>query len=321
MLTTDEVWRLQGGRSSAAWRTKGGDDPECITFQDLASKGHYGPGDGSKQGIHVCTPSGEFLASINSNRPGQVVAMLQRGLEKWWALEPAARAKKPTQFRPSHRFEWGFPQGGMALRSTVRHLRSDGRPAGKPERDYNYDYPWFSKAEARQWLAGKLAVGTSHNLPKRLFDRLARLYLVDSVRGETRSTGTIRGPIRTRIRSIQGDVVTIEIQGHSQGTNTRSRRRGGLPAPLNIQAELFGRARFDNVQGRFLEFELVGKGLRQRMPSSRRRRGSPGSAADGLRGIGWFFTLATGAGARTSPTKIGQYGADWATADRRQQKR
>ena len=69
VLAADEVWRLQGGRDSAAWRERGGSDAECIAFQDMAALGHYGPGPGSKQGIYACTPSGGFLASVNSNDP------------------------------------------------------------------------------------------------------------------------------------------------------------------------------------------------------------------------------------------------------------
>ena len=78
VLAADEVWRLQGGKDHRIYRTNGGDDPECLSFQMLAARGHYGPGGGTKQGIYACTPTGKFLASINST-------------------DPAAVAEKPTQ--------------------------------------------------------------------------------------------------------------------------------------------------------------------------------------------------------------------------------
>ncbi len=91
VLAADEVWRLQGGKDHRAYRTSGGDDPECLSFQRMAAKGHYGPGAGTKQGIYVCTPTGEFLASINSTDPAAVTEMLRGGLRAWFEIPEADR--------------------------------------------------------------------------------------------------------------------------------------------------------------------------------------------------------------------------------------
>ena len=85
------MWRLQGGRDHNRYRDSGGEDSECLSFQRMAAKGHYGPGAGTKQGIYVCTPAGEFLASINSTSPSAVGRMLQRGLQAWVDLPQASR--------------------------------------------------------------------------------------------------------------------------------------------------------------------------------------------------------------------------------------
>src|SRR5437016_2231892 len=76
----DEVNRLQSGR-----------DPECRLFQKVAEQGHYGGRPGTRQGTYAATPSGILLASINSNDPARVAAMLERALAKWETLSRAER--------------------------------------------------------------------------------------------------------------------------------------------------------------------------------------------------------------------------------------
>jgi len=77
----DEVFRLQGGT-----------DPECRLFQKFAEQGHYGGRPGTtRQGTYAATPSGELLASINSNDPQRIADMLRRALDKWQTLPRTAR--------------------------------------------------------------------------------------------------------------------------------------------------------------------------------------------------------------------------------------
>lgn len=86
VAATDEVWRLQGGV-----------DPECKFFQEMAEHGHYGGRPGtSRQGIYVCAPSGEFLASINSNSPDRVLAIMQQGKLAWSKLAKTRGCSRMT---------------------------------------------------------------------------------------------------------------------------------------------------------------------------------------------------------------------------------
>jgi hypothetical protein len=112
---TDEVYRLQTGS-----------DPECALFQKVAEQGHYGgrPG-GSRQGTYVATPSGVLLASINSNDPGRIAAMLRRALARWEKLPRGDRllAKDPNgQSASLRRAERFYPKDGLVLQVHTRDL-------------------------------------------------------------------------------------------------------------------------------------------------------------------------------------------------------
>lgn len=311
VLATDEVWRLQGGRDPAVWRARGGSDPECIAFQEMAGQGHYGAGAGTKQGIYVCTPAGSFLASINSNRAERVAAMLREGLKKWRALPEAAQAARPPQASaPAARFEWLWPKGGLGLSVTLRYLPDADDPEAERDKAYNRDALWFSKDEARQLLPPKLEAGAKHELPRALFERIARFNLVDAVRGETRAHRRVTGSMSAEITGVEGEVVTLRLRGRMEARN-RPRRRG-LYVPQGVKAQLLGTARFDRRAGSFVAFELLGKGVRWSASSRSRRRGAP------VRQLGWSFTLTPERedGFYVAPTHIRQYRADWARRER-----
>ena len=220
MLSTDEVWRLQGGRDSVAYREGGGDDPECCSFQKMAGEGHYGPGAGTKQGIYVCTSAGRFLASINSNSPKSVAAMLRRALDAWSKLPEAERAPAPAHSKPSHRWEWSYPEDGMVLEETFRYL-----PGGDAERKgaFNRDYAWFSADEAKLFVSASPASGEQRELPEVLFHRLARQHLLNSVRGESGAfaASEVSGSLHARVLAVDDDKVRLRITGTSTSATDR----------------------------------------------------------------------------------------------------
>ncbi len=305
VLATDEVWRLQGGRDVTEWRANGGTDPECIAFQEMAAGGHYGPGAGSKQGIYVCTGAGELLGSINSNSPQNVVRMLDAALAKWGRLGAGERRKEHGKSAPEARFEWAWPKGGMALRVTMRYLPQDDDPGRERSRSYNHDHAWFSSEEAQRFVPEKLEVGAERVLEDVLFQRIARLHLVDAVRGETRPFDRVEGEIRVEVIAVDDGGVDLKLSGRAVGRGEQPRR--GLFRPLGIKAELLGRARYSRKDERFVSLEFVGKGVR--WAESRRRRRWRSS----VRPIGWHFALAPepSHGVRIAPTQIRQYSAPW----------
>ena len=80
MPATDEVWRLQGAS-----------EEDATLFQKIANKGHYRKAGGTRQGIYVCSPSGQLLSSVNSLNPEVVLKTIENGLEQWKKL--SAREK------------------------------------------------------------------------------------------------------------------------------------------------------------------------------------------------------------------------------------
>lgn len=317
VLAADEVWRLQGGRDSAEWRARGGDDPECLAFQAIAHAGHYGPGPGSKQGIYVCTPSGEFLASINSNDPRRVAATLRVGLDAWRArseprhAEPTTHSEPrhpepPTHSEPGHRFEWRCPTDGLVLFSTSRHLPDSGDPIGARGASYNHDHAWFTAAEARSLFAVEPVAGARAEVPRALFERLARFHFVDAVRGEVRpfAAGDVDGALHTTVVDARDGIVALRIEGETRGT-ARPRQRGQLGAS-HVAAQVLGRARYDLASRRFVDFTLLAVG------TSTPVAGDP-SRNRPARTLGVCLELADPSAPerRIAPTHIREYGAEW----------
>ena len=70
MPATDEVWRLQGAS-----------EEDATLFQKIANKGHYRKAGGTRQGIYVCSPSGQLLSSVNSLNPDVVLKTIENGLK------------------------------------------------------------------------------------------------------------------------------------------------------------------------------------------------------------------------------------------------
>ena len=296
MLAADEVWRLQGGRDHRGYRASGGDDNECLAFQEMAAKGHYGPGAGTKQGIYVCTPAGEFLASVNSTSPPAVIKMLRRGLRAWSDLPEEKRADKGTITKPSHRWESSYPEDGLVLRVTIRSLcANDGSTP------FNRDYAWFSADEARRLLPASPKRGERYKVPRELHLRLARHHLLDSARGESGGFAPreVKGGLQVEVLAVDNKKVRIRITGTSYAN-------ADPPAdsdwrPQRIETRLLGFATFDRASRRFDAFELLATGTvtpRAKKPT---------------RSMGWLFTLAPRdkPAARLAPTHAYAYDAEW----------
>lgn len=301
VLATDEVWRLQGGFRMHEYEKDGGDDPECLSFQALAAKGHYGPGGGSKQGIYVCTPAGRHLASVNSNSAERVARMMREGLAAWKALSETARAAS-VGFDPGHRWEWSRPKDGLILEETLRHFAT--REGREVPTSVNRDHVWFTADEIRATMPSKLVDGAEHRFSGVFFERLARHHLLDSARGESRSfaAGEVSGSITMRVIDVRGGKARLRFDGTSRAA--AGERRAGTWRPKSIDATLAGHAVFDVARRGFDSFELVGKGTVVRL----RRDGTTST-----RTIGWLFTTAEpdGPSAKIPPTHIRDYDAAW----------
>ena len=296
VVAADEVWRLQRGT-----------DPECALFRAMADKGHYGGNPGAtRQGIYVCAPSGEFLASINSNRPEAVLEMIQRGLTAWKALPKEKRSlAEEKKIQPKHRWEDSYPEGGLNLQSISRDLPSDCRPDQPIEIKWNIDYAWFTKGEARSWLPPKPKKGDRQSVPQALVERLARFHLLDAVRGQTSTfwpNEIESAKLDVVVTKVAKNVVTVDLEGMTRCASERGRDHG----PFGVATQLRGSAKFDLKSSKFTSFELVALGQRWGRTRFNGRYSEPESSP-----IGFVLRLAADDAPRVAPAVLFAYRADW----------
>jgi hypothetical protein len=293
----DEVWRLQQGS-----------DPECVFFQQMAEHGHYGGRPGTtRQGIYVCSPSGKFLASINSNSPDRVLTALERGLKAWEELPAEERRLAPdSAIKPRHRWEDSFPKGGLVLSMITRDLPADCDPGKPGAAKWNQDRVWFSKGEARQWLPQDPKPGDRHPVPSELVSRLTRLHLVDTVNGQTSpfSPGQVAGSqIATEVLGRDGGRVTFKITGTTKGDAQGRDRRASAHG---VETRILGHAAYDLDQEAFVEFQMVALGTRWGYTQLNGRRRDPESGP-----VGFVFELTPADAPPIAPAFIRNYDAPW----------
>lgn len=305
----DEVYRLQTGT-----------DAECRLFQKFAEQGHYGgitrPSN-TRQGTYAVTPSGVFLASINSNRPAEVAAMLRRALEKWKTLpreERLSAENLPAQNADLSRDERFYPSEGLVLQVYSRDLPREAEASGWRGQAWNNDFAWFRKAEARAFLPERVAPGEKRAVPESLVRRLARLNLVDNVRGQT-------GPFADRdvetatltatVEKVEADVATVKYEGQTRASaegvwSVAGYRDMNNPTPQKrgIETKLLGRAQYDLKRERFAAFEMIALGMRWGGTQYNGRRDDLAPAP-----IGYSLTLTEGKPAeRVAPAHFSDYG-------------
>jgi len=274
----DEVYRMQNLET--------GTDPECRLFQKFAEQGHYRRPGASRQGTYCVSPSGVLLGSVNSNDPKRIADLLEKALAKWGTLTRAERllpADPRQQVADIKRPERHYPGGGLVLRVTSRDLpRDKGQAsparAGWREFAWNQDFAWFTKAEARQFVPPEAKAGRRQDLPVPLLHRIACAHLIDNVRGQTspfEESGVKKARLTTEVTAVDGDVVSLRLEGETRTTREGRREHG-------LEMRLLGNATFDLAGGRFLTFELVAVGSRWGRTQLNGRRGDTDPAPIGI---------------------------------------
>ena len=297
----DEVWRLQNDAGA-----------ECVWFRS-AVRGRPDPSAGTMQGIYVLTPGGKRLGSLNSLNPDAVLGVLTKALESWAALSPEERSVDPKVLpSPEHRWEHSCPEDGLILERFARDVGED--PSAEVLRPVNRDALWFTAAEARSLLPEQLVKGGSTEAPA-VAHRMARLSLVDNVRGQTLpfSPEEVEGTLRSEVVSVDGSRITLQLSGSTRavapgpwsgGDNYWKPRREW---PRSVETDLLGSAVYDRATGRFVAFELVALGWRKGRTGLNGRYREKGEEP---RRIGFLIRLAP-EGWRVAPTFINVYDADW----------
>jgi hypothetical protein len=306
--TADEVYRLQTGT-----------DAECRLFQKFAEQGHYGgitQPSNTRQGTYAVTPGGGFLASINSNRPEDVAAMLRRALEKWKTLPREERAKAEplaAQDTGLSRAERFYPKDGLVLQVYSRDLPRETGASDWRGQSWNNDFAWFTKAEARQFLPETITDGAKHTVPESLARRLVRLNMVDNVRGQTqpyREQDVQRAAVTVTVESVAENKVTLKLEGETQARtegiwSVAGYRDMNNPTPQKrgIETKALGKATYDLKQERFVAFEMVALGARWGGTQYNGRRDDLAAAP-----IGYAFVLTEGKPSeRIAPAHFSQY--------------
>ncbi len=296
----DEVWRLQRGS-----------EEDCVLFQRWSNGGKRITDGGTRQGFWVFAPGGKVLGRINSRSPERVGAMLGAALERWGELSEDERRLDPEADRPpAHRWEDGFPEGGLAVSRISRDLSPEGLDAS-PSNRWNRDTLWCSRREIAAMLPGAAEVGAEVQL-QLLADRLAQLALVDDARGQTLPFAPAEVALARlvgRVVEVNGPKVTVELSGSTRARaaetwllgddNWTPRRR----IPHGIECELLGTATLDLTARSFDALDLVAVGTRWGRTTFNGRGKDLGPSP-----VGFHLTLTDD---RLAPTFASLYGVDW----------
>lgn len=260
VTVADEVGRLQRGG-----------DAECELFRGFCEQGHYGGRSeptGTRQGLYAVTPSGRLLSSVNTQSPQRVVAMLQQALQRWAELPAAERqldAARLEQLAATKRFEDRHPADGLVL---AEYLRDLDRPdtGDWRGRAWNQDQVWFTRSEAAAFVP-EARVGARREVERRLVERLVRLHLIDSVRGQTPAfpkDAVVTAELISEVVASEGPMLHLRLSGKTAAVATGRwpiRDRGEPVAhERGVRCELLGRAIWNGE--RFTSCELVAIGER-----------------------------------------------------------
>jgi len=295
---TDEVWRLHHLK-----------DPECELFQTFMDKGIYAGRDGStRQGIFAVAPSGVLLADVNTTRAEGMRAMLKKALKAWEALP---RAERLLPFDPETRrkdikcTENKFPSGGVALRAFVRDLPRRNLPQDWRSKAWNVDYAWFREGELEGLMPARVRKKAKQAWPRPLVQRLARIHLLDYVRGQTTPHGkdhVHEASLVTEVVKVKKKAVELRFSGEVRISSGAWSDTPDGSATRGVKVKLLGEAIYDRRLKRYTRFDLVAVGVRWGRTQFNFRQDDLAPSP-----IGWVFTLAP-KDERVPPAHFGAYG-------------
>jgi hypothetical protein len=162
------------------------------------------------------------------------------------------------------------------LKQTMRDLpRPADHPISQARPDaINFDYVWFTKEEAQQFLPSRLRVGERVDLPSPIVRRLARFHLLDSVRGETpawREEHVQHAQLWTEVTAAApaaaGERIRLRLDGTvlNQQAGTwaiRPFRQKWEGLTRGVDCRLFGELVYDTAAQCFERFDLLAVGER-----------------------------------------------------------
>ncbi len=219
----------------------------------------------------MVTPSGVLLGFGHVLEPVAMKSFLLEGLRKWRLLTPEERLNdKSLDGADEHGTL--YPEDGLILSIVLRKFYAE-TPRTERERrglvEWNKDFAWFRKHEARQFLSEAPVIGGHHSVPSDIVHRLAQYHFTDTVRAFA-DPYPLRCVENAKLASIvvgsEGTVVSIRLEGAVRVAQDdlprRGYSRGRLPRKpsRSYDAKLLGFATFDLQTERFTAFELVAFG-------------------------------------------------------------
>ena len=222
------------------------------------------------QGTYLVTPGGELLGYGHTLDPKAMKTFLKDGLKKWNAMSQTERlgnsaniAKKSTK----------YPDEGLVLMVSLRKFYSREPKTQREHRglvEWNKDYAWFQKDEARQFISKTPKKGEVHEVPVDLINRLARYHFTDTVLAWADPYPLSKvesAQLTSTVVKIEGNLVSVRFDGAVKVGQDDLPRFGYSRARLprkpdrGYDAKLLGYATFDLEKNKFVKFDLVAKGL------------------------------------------------------------
>jgi hypothetical protein len=248
----DEVDRLQRGT-----------DLGSRFFQSIAQRSFSRLR--TTQGTYIVSPGGVLIDFGNVIAPEQMKSFLEKGAKKFNDLPTSQQLGK---LRVNNGAKSGYPKNGLVLSVTLHKLYSR-QPRTTREKlglvEWNADFAWFDKDEARQLLPSNPAKGDKYTIPEKLIQRLARFHFTDTVRAfaDVYPQRCVKeAKLVTTILDVTGNLVFLRFDGQVRTSQDDAPATGRLPRKpqRGYDAKLLGHAKFDLAKGRFVAFDLVAFG-------------------------------------------------------------
>jgi hypothetical protein len=290
----DEVDRLQRGNDSAS-----------RFFRSIARRSFSRLR--TTQGTYIVSPGGVLIDFGNVIAPDRIKSFLENGVKEFNALP---RRSQLGDSEGAGGAKSSYPADGLVLSVTLHKLYSR-KPRTARERigivEWNADFAWFRRQEARMFLPANPATGDKYGVPDKLVQRLARFHFTDTVRAFADAYPrrcVKQAKMMATVVDVTGTVVSLRFDGRVQTSQDDARSVGRLrrKPDRGYDAKLLGYARFDLRQQRFLSFDLVAFGTN--------RGGGARSAFEDPVKMGVILKLAgQGPADRVEPHHLSSY--DW----------
>jgi hypothetical protein len=241
---------------------------------------------GSKQGVYLIGPNGEYLEGRFAASEGpDVRARMERGLERWRELRKQRKyAAKPVPARAAAAPP-EFADAPALLRVSLRDLAGDGprttprwRPGAFDDANWIAFTQWAWNQDWRRLddVQALLPAGErDEEVDGDFVRRLCREVFVDRVRGQAPAweAAHVRGA-SMRMRRVKGAGRGVHVE-YVGDADLGDGERG-------MRVRWFGRAVFDEGGRKLASFELAATGLRRGAYSANQRAAAPGPSPIGF---------------------------------------